>query len=330
VLGVVGFGILFSDSDPATIIDRAVLAEQVGFDSVFLGHHRFTPGFGHTIHPWILAAAISARTERLRLGTSIFLLPLSHPLDVAEEVASLDVVSGGRVIFGPGLGYRPYEFEAMGLPYHQRGRLMSECLEIVQGAWKNESFSYQGQYYSFSDVTLTPRPLQQPIPIWAGANSDAAVERAARLADGWIASFSDRLPRLVPKLDRYREMAAGNGRSSTVCLMRLVGLGATRDEVEREWLPAIYGMLRSYAKVAAPTERGDTTESSLKAARRGDISLAELGTDMLIAGTPDDVVAGLERAIAETACEHVLVYTGGMPSAEFVEVFGREVLPKLR
>jgi probable F420-dependent oxidoreductase len=325
---MVRFGILFTDDRPSSMIERAVLAESLGFDSVFFGHHRFTPGFGYTVHPWILSAAIAARTERIRLGTSIFLLPLSHPLDVAEEVASLDVVSGGRVIFGPGLGYRPYEFEAMGVPYNQRGRVMSECLEIVQGLWENESFSYHGEFFSFDDVTLTPRPVQQPrIPIWVGANTDPAVERAARLADGWTVGFSDRLPKLVPRLERYRALAAGHGRQSTVCLMRLVGLGATRDEVEQGWLPAIYQMLRGYAKVAAPTERGDHTESSLKAAHRGDITLAELGSDMLIAGTPDDVIAGLRRAIDETQCDHVLVSTGGMPSEEFIEMFGREVMP---
>jgi alkanesulfonate monooxygenase SsuD/methylene tetrahydromethanopterin reductase-like flavin-dependent oxidoreductase (luciferase family) len=131
------FGILNSETDPKLVLERAVQAEELGFASFFVGHHRFTPGFGQTQHPWILLSAIAARTERIRLGTSIFLLPLSHPLDVAEEVASLDSLSGGRVIFGPGLGYRAYEFEALGLPYHRRGRLMSECLEIVQGAWEH-------------------------------------------------------------------------------------------------------------------------------------------------------------------------------------------------
>ena len=196
-----------------------------------------------------MLSAIAARTQRIRLGTSIFLLPLSHPLDVAEQVASLDSLSGGRVIFGPGLGYRPYEFEALGLPFHRRGRLMAECLEIVQGAWEHESFSYEGEFYSFTDVTVSPRPVQQHIPVWVGANSDAAMQRAARLADGWIVGFSDRLPKLVPRLADYRSLAAEAGRSSTVCLMRLVGLGATREEVESTFIPTVYQMLRGYARV---------------------------------------------------------------------------------
>jgi probable F420-dependent oxidoreductase len=275
-----------------------------------------------------MLSAIAARTERIRLGTSIFLLPLSHPLDVAEEVASLDSLSGGRVIFGPGLGYRPYEFEALGLPYHRRGRLMSECLEIVQGAWEHESFSYEGEFYSFTDVTVSPRPVQQPrIPIWVGANSDVAMQRAARLGDGWIVGFSDRLPKLVPRLADYRARAAEAGRSSTVCLMRLVGLGATREQVESTFIPTVYQMLRGYARAQAPAERGDQAEQSLKAANQGTMSLAEMGNDMLIAGTPDDCIAGIRRSIDETGCEHLLLYSGGPPTQEMMDMFSREVMP---
>jgi alkanesulfonate monooxygenase SsuD/methylene tetrahydromethanopterin reductase-like flavin-dependent oxidoreductase (luciferase family) len=246
-------------------------------------------------------------------------------------VASLDVVSGGRVIFGPGLGYRPYEYEALGLPFRQRGQLMSECLEIVQGVWEHESFSHSGKFYSFENVAITPRPVQRPrMPIWVGANSDAAMQRAARLGDGWIVGFSDRLPKLVPRLERYRALASENGRSSTVCLMRLVGIGPTRAEVESSWLPQVYERLRSYARVQAPTDRGDQAEASLKAARKGTISLADLGSDILIAGNPDDCIAGLQRAVEETQCDHVLVDTGEPPTLQMLELFSHEVMPAFR
>ncbi len=327
---MVGVGVLLSDDDAATTVQRAVLAEKVGFDTVFVGHHRFTPGFGHTIHPLPLLAAVAARTERIRLATSIYLLPLSHPLDVAEEVASLDVLSGGRVIFGPGVGYRPYEYEAMGVSFRRRGAIMSEALQILEGVWRSERFSFDGEFFSFQELTLTPRSAQDRIPVWVGANTLPAMERAARLADGWIVGFSDRLPSLVPQLEHYRAHTDEHGRSSTVALMRLVGLGATRTEVEDSWLPAIYQMLRSYARVEAPSDRGDRTESKLKAANRGEVSLAELGSDMLVAGEPDDVIAGFLRSVAETQCEHIVVCTGGMPTAQFLEIFGREVFPALR
>ncbi len=109
------FGFLLWDSadDPGAVCREA---EQLGFDSVFVGHHRFTPGFGRTVNPLVVLSAIASRTETIRLGTSIHLLATQHPLDVAEEYASLDVLSGGRVIFGPGLGYRPYEYSAVERP----------------------------------------------------------------------------------------------------------------------------------------------------------------------------------------------------------------------
>jgi alkanesulfonate monooxygenase SsuD/methylene tetrahydromethanopterin reductase-like flavin-dependent oxidoreductase (luciferase family) len=205
---------------------------------------------------------------------------------------------------------------------------MAECLEIVRGAWEHESFSFAGEFFSFDNVTVTPRPIQQPtIPIWVGANSEAGTDRAARLADGWIVGFSDRLSKLVPRLERYRSLAVAHGRGSTVCLMRLVGLGTSRAEVEAGWLPDVYQMLRGYARVEAPADRGDSTEAALRAANRGSMSLAEMGSDVLIAGTPDDCIAGLERAITETGCDHVLIYPGGVPSIEMMELFSREVLP---
>ncbi len=322
------FGVLDSGADPDEVLRMAVRAEELGFSSIFVGHHRFTPGFGFTQHPWIMLSAIAARTEHLRLGTSIFLLPLANPLDVAEEVASLDVLSKGRVIFGPGLGYRPYEYEALGLPYHRRGKLMSECLEVVQLAWEQERFSHQGEFFSFDDVGVTPRPVQKPRPpIWVGANSDAGMHRAARLADGWTVGFSDRLPKLVPRLADYRKRAADSGRTATVCLMRLVGIGETREQVDREWLPEILKMLRSYARVEAPAEKGDATAAKLRAAQGGSVGVADIGSDMFVAGTPDDCFKAVRRCISETGCDHLMMSFGGPDKLAAMELFGRAVIP---
>jgi probable F420-dependent oxidoreductase len=319
---------------PESVMDAMALcaeAETLGFDSVFAGHHRFTPGFGHTEHPVVLLAAIAARTERLRLGTSIHLTPTQHPLDVAEEFASLDLVSGGRVIFGPGLGYRLYEYDAVGKPYHERGALLSECLQVVQSVWENESVTHHGRYFRFDDVTLTPRPVQRPRPpIWVGANSAAAMRRAARLADGWIVGFADRLPKLAPRVEEYKALATSHGRSSTVCLMRLVGIGATRSEVEEDWLPSVISMLRGYRKVNAPAETGDDQAGRIRSVGRGEGGLAELGDDMFVAGTPDDCVASLQRCIRETGCEHLLISFGGSNPVGALRLFAREVIPAFR
>ncbi|MGE0881153.1 MAG: LLM class flavin-dependent oxidoreductase [Acidimicrobiia bacterium] len=324
----VQFGVLNPGDDAASTIKAAVRAEELGYASFFVGHHRFTPGFGYTQHPWIVLSAVAALTSEIRLGTSIFLLPLSHPLDVAEEVASLDVISKGRVIFGAGLGYRQYEYDAVGLPYRRRGALMSECLEVVQKVWESEHVSHAGEFFTFDDVTLTPRPIQQPRPpIWIGANSDTAMRRASRLADGWLAGFSDRLPKLAPKLDEYRRLATENGRSSTVALMRMVGIGATRAYVEENWLPDVLGMLRNYVRVQAPAERGDAQADKMRAAGSGKIGIEELGNDVFVAGTPQDCIAAVRRGVDETQCDVMLLSFGGPDKLAAMEIFAREVMP---
>jgi probable F420-dependent oxidoreductase len=323
----VKFGFLLPEGtgDPVRLCAEA---EGLGYDSVFVGHHRFTPGFGQTINPLVILSAIAGGTGRLRLGTSIQLLATQHPLDVAEEYASLDVLSGGRLIFGPGLGYREYEYKAVGRPYHQRGALFSECLEIVQRVWAEEGVTHHGRFFDFEDVTVTPRPAQAPRPpIWVGANSEAGMHRAARLADGWIVGFSDRLPKLTGRLATYREVAEEHSRASTVCLMRMVGIGPSREAVEQDWLPGVLAMLRSYRKVEAPAETDDEQARKMREARRGGAGLADLGNDVFVAGTPQDCVATIQRCVDETACDQILISVGGTEPSEAIRLFGREVIP---
>ena len=115
----------------------------------------------------------------MRLGTSIALLPLDHPLDMAEEIATVDQLSNGRVFLGAGIGYQEYEYDDAQPRPPPRGRRMSECLEIVQRAWTDDTFSFHGEFFDFDDIAVYPKPVQQPRPtIWIGANSDAAVRRA--------------------------------------------------------------------------------------------------------------------------------------------------------
>lgn len=327
------FGFLLPEVE-GDVVDLCVEAEAMGYDSMFTGHHRFTPGFGFTINPVVLLSAVAARTERMLLGTSIHLLPTQHPLDVAEEYASLDLLSSGRVVFGPGIGYRPYEYEAVERPYHERGAMFSECLEIVQKVWAEESVTYHGRYYNFDDVTVTPRPFQSPRPpIWVGANSEAAMRRAARLADGWIVGFADRLPRLVGQLAEYRRLAEESGRSSTVCLQRLVGIGPTREAVEEDWLPSVVGRLRSYRRVNAPAETGDAQANKLRTVgREGQekVRLADLGNDLFVAGTPDDCITSVKRCRDETACDHFVVSVGGSDPVGALRLFAEEVIPAFR
>jgi probable F420-dependent oxidoreductase len=306
--------------------DVATRAEGLGFDFGVVSQHRFTSGY--PLSPWVALGAIAARTTTLRLGTNIMLLPLDHPLDVAEEVATVDQISGGRVFLGAGLGYRRYEYDALQIPYSRRGARMSECLQILEQAWTKDSVSFHGEHFDFDDVSVVPRPVQQPRPpIWVGANSDAGVARAARLADGWMAGFGDRLPSLAPRVAAFREESARNGRQGTVCLLRLIGVGASRAAVAEDWLPGIVDMLRSYRRAGAPGERNETAASSLAGGRTSPLDAFE---DMLIGGTPEDVITRLRRCEELTGCEYVMATFRGPDADAHLELFGREVLPAFR
>jgi len=171
------------------LIELARKAEAVGFDSVQVGDH--IQWHAPILEATALMATFAAVTERVRIASDVIILPLRDPVLIAKTIASLDVLSGGRVIFGIGVGGdHPAEYAAMRIPMMERGSRANESLEIVKGLWANERFSYEGRHFSIRDVEISPRPLQPSIPIWVGGTSEMALRRAARYGDGWIAAFS--------------------------------------------------------------------------------------------------------------------------------------------
>jgi len=330
---MVKFGVSVPAPDPgsrepfARCFQWCARAEELGFDYAVVPHHRFTAGYEAA--PWVALAALAARTSRLRLGTGILILPLDHPLDVAEEVATLDLVSGGRAFLGAGLGYRRYEWDALNLPFERRASRMDECLTIVQGALSDERISFHGQHFDFDDVMVVPRPVQRPRPpVWLGANSDAGVRRASRLADGWMVGFGDRLEALGPRVARFRAASEAHGRRGEIALLRLVGLGADRTAVEAGWLPATLEMLRGYRRAGAPGDRDE--QASARARAGAPLRLNELGNDLFIAGNPDDVIAGVTRALDVSGCDYLQPTFGRADFDEaltMLELFGKEVMP---
>src|SRR5690349_20834495 len=142
---------------------------------------------------------------------------------------------------------------------------MTEALEIVRRAWTEEKISFHGEHFSFDDVEVLPKPVQQPRPpVWVGANVAPGIRRAARLADAWMVGFGDRPPALAPPVAPYRADAAPHGRAGEIFLMRLVGIGTSREHVENEWLPATLAMLRGYRRAGAPGERDDDASHKLR------------------------------------------------------------------
>jgi len=172
------------------VIAEAQLAEASGFDSCFFGeHHQDKDGFLPS--PLIVATAVAAHTTRLRVGTSVILLPLHHPVRVAEDVITLDLVSKGRFILGVGVGYQAADFRAFAVPMEHRVALFEEGVEIMRQCWTGERFSFRGKHYTLEDVQIRPRPFQRPAPpLWIGASVPAAARRAGRLADAFVGTPS--------------------------------------------------------------------------------------------------------------------------------------------
>src|SRR5215467_3247215 len=145
-------------------LEQAVYAETLGFESVWPVEQHFISDLSILSAPLLFLAAVAERTRTLRLGVAIVLLPLSHPIRVAEEIASLDVLSNGRVEFGIGRGAIPAHFSGFGIPQSENRERFVEEIEIVLAAWKNERVSYQGRFFQIENLTVVPKPIQQPHP----------------------------------------------------------------------------------------------------------------------------------------------------------------------
>jgi probable F420-dependent oxidoreductase len=177
-----------SYSDPRVAIEVGLAAEASGWEALFVWDHLAFVWGPPAADPWVTLAAVAARTERLRLGTAVTPVARRRPHVLAQQVATLDVLSGGRVTFGAGLGGSPSEFGRFGEPVDARVRaeMLDEGLEVLRGLWSGETVTHRGRHYTVDGVALQPRPVQQRVPIWIGGNRATSLRRAARW-DGWIA-----------------------------------------------------------------------------------------------------------------------------------------------
>jgi len=191
----IGVNTMLRRTEPATApwmptLEELVAAveevDRLGFDSFWCGDHvAFTIPF---LDPITQIAQAAVASRRLIFGTGVYLLPLRHPTPVAKQVATLDHLTGGRFIFGVGIGGEfPKEYEACGVPLGERGARLGEAIEVIRKLWTGEKISHAGRFYRFEDVRMMPVPRQRGgPPIWCGGRSEPALRRAARLADGWM------------------------------------------------------------------------------------------------------------------------------------------------
>ncbi len=168
------------------ILDQIVWAEELGIDSVWLTEHHFCDD-GYTPSPLVIAAAIGSRTTQLRIGTNLMLLPLHDPVRVAEDAATVAILTGGRFDLGVGLGYRKIEFDTFRRSLRNRPSLLEEGVDVIRRAWSGQPVSFAGKRFSIGDVTVRPVPAIAP-RLLIGGMSSVAIERVARIADGFLST----------------------------------------------------------------------------------------------------------------------------------------------
>ena len=270
--------------DPAVIRDYAQAVESMGFthilafDSV-VGPNPDRPGgwdsqfdYRHAFHePFVLFGFLAAATRHIELVTGIIILPQRQTALVAKQAAEVDVLSGGRLRLGIGVGWNQVEFEALGERFPNRGKRVEEQLEVMRLLWTRQLVTYEGQWHRVPDAGINPLPVNQPIPVWMGGDSEVVLRRAARLADGWIT------------LPSFRPNAAGQ---ETVNQLHRRIQDAGRD-------PAAFGI---EARMALATTPPDDRAKDIAAwrAMRGITHLC-VNTMGLGLARPEDHVTTLER-----------------------------------
>ena len=305
-------------------LDQAVRAEELGFDSIWLSEHHFTNEGYLPCLPAVLGA-LAARTSRARLGTAVLLAPLHHPLRLAEDLAVIDQLCGGRLDVGLAPGYKPGEFATLGVPKHERGPRTDEAIEILKLAWQGQPFSYHGTHFKFDDVVVLPPPVRPPgPPLWVGGSSLAAARRAARHGTGFMPD-SGAGPDVYAA---YRDGLAAEAGPARVVTNRVLFAAESRQkawELCGEHLVYQFNMYRRWFS--------DAGDSDAHGAELSDPAV--LSRDHYFVGTPDDILGAIQESQQRLGYEELVFWarppglpTG--PSTASLELIARHVLPALR
>ncbi len=225
--------------DPQQVLAMGSVAEELGYDSIWVMDHLFNNGYIRErlddkpyYHPLATLSYLAGTTKRVRLGTSVLVLPYHNPVELAKYTATLDHMSGGRVTLGVGVGAMTEEFAALGVPFRQRGALTNECIAVMKELWTNPDPSYHSSRWNFSELKFSPKPVQKPhIPLWIGGSSPGALRRAATMGDGWHPSGMSP-EEFSAGREEVRTLAAAAGRDPDALTMSI------RVEVEAHGRPS--------------------------------------------------------------------------------------------
>lgn len=306
------------------MLRQAKLAESIGFEALWV-HEHHSQAMTYP-SPLLTLAALVPHTEHIALGTNMLLLPLYHPLRVAEEAAMVDVMSGGRLILGVSAGYAVDEYRAFGASLSERGQRMREGLTLIRSVWTQDPVSFDGTDCRLDNFSLFPKPLQQPAPpIYVGALANAAIRRAARLGEGYVLSAGSKLEQVRERAEYYRQTVRELGQdlsTRTLAINRVMHVAKNRAAKIRAQQFFAEHFLHLY------DSWGHDDIQQLNATSRG---YEETSRQHFIIGEASECIE-LIHQYAEMGIEHVacLMNFGG-PEPEMVEAsmraFAEDVLP---
>jgi len=282
--------------------------EELGYDSVWTSEHIFF--YGPTFDALTILAAFAARTNRIALGTAIFLLPLRPPAVTAKQATSVDLISGGRLILGIGVGGEyPKEFQACGVPVNERGARTNEAIRVLRRLWSEDNVTFNGRFTQMDGVTLMPKPARSGgPPIWVSGRSQAAIRRAGRLGDGYLPYlFSpDRYRDSLAEVRQHAEQADRDPDAITPALYQFICLADTYDE----------------AKPIAAAHLSRTYNQPFE----------QIVDRYVVMGNADDCARRLAD-FAEAGARHFIlvpIVPGSGDLMAHVEAYARDVIPRLR
>ena len=313
-------------------LDHVRLAESVNFDSVWLSEHHFLED-GYCSSPLGMAAAMAAVTQRVRIGTGALILTLHNPVRVAEDAATVDLISGGRFDLGVAIGYRKEEFEGFGVPMKQRPSRIEEAIEIIEKCWNDGPFSYEGKRFSFRDIDVTPKPVQRPVPIYIGAFEEPAVRRAGRLGYPLLVGPGRTVPMIMDTLGWYNDEAEKAGRdpsSAEHILLRETYVGESEEEAITGGTEYIINMYRFYLSLGVKIViRGKKITSP------DDPFFEYMAEDRFMIGTPGHCAEEVRKYAEKTGirnimCRMVFPQAPTEVIARSIELFGNQVIPEFR
>jgi alkanesulfonate monooxygenase SsuD/methylene tetrahydromethanopterin reductase-like flavin-dependent oxidoreductase (luciferase family) len=282
-------------------------AERWGLDAIWLAEIHQQPARSVLSAPLTVAAAIATRTSRLRIGTAVQVLPLCHPLRLAEETATLDQISRGRLLFGAGRSGNPRAYAAYGVPYSESRERFYETLEILKAAWTQPSFSFAGKYWNFDNARAVPRPYQQPHPPIriAGASEDTFPVLGALGYPLFVAVRSGSLEGLAPDLQAYRAAfrAAGHQGEGAVYLRLSLHLADTDAQAREEAEPS---MMQGYKALTTQLEGSPNSRRRAELEAVRSITYEQVLRDKVVVGSPEYVADRLLQLREELGIDGIL------------------------